>query len=153
MQKLFEPLHSHVPTASGRSCAASDQSRGRAPELSQRQERSGARAGSTSTEQRGAGARGTATCPIPSPLPRGAILTKGSFREHQPTLWVSPVLGAMAERGEPRGAAQAADVQTQSAAKHRVLLCWCPCSRAISLDRFILPQILPPAGRHIFSIE
>lgn len=150
MQKLFEPLCSHVPTASGRSRAASDQSRAVAPEPSQGQARSGARAGSTSTEQRGAGARGTATCPIRYLLPHGAVLTEDSFREHQPALWISPVLGATAERGEPRGAAQAADVQAQSAAKHRVLLCWCPCSRAISLDRFILPLILPPAGRHIF---
>lgn len=57
---------------------------------------------------------------------------------------------------ETWGATKDGDVQTQSAAK---LLGWYPWSRAISSDRFILPQIPPPpqphppAGLHIFSAE
>lgn len=62
------------------------------------------------------------------------------------------MLEATLERGETWRAAKASDVQTQSAAKHRVLLCRYPRSRTISSDRFILPQIPPAAGLHMFSI-
>lgn len=63
------------------------------------------------------------------------------------------MLEATLERGDTRRAAKASDVQTQSAAKHGVLLCRYPRSRAISSNRFILPHIPPAAGLHIFSIE
>lgn len=64
------------------------------------------------------------------------------------------MLEATLEWGETWRAAKAGgDVQTWSAAKHRVLLCWYAWSRAISSDRFILPPIPPAAGLHIFSIE
>lgn len=61
------------------------------------------------------------------------------------------MLEATFEWGETWRAAEAGDVQTGSAAKHRVLLCRYPQSRAISADRFILPQIPPAAGLRIFS--
>jgi len=63
------------------------------------------------------------------------------------------VLETTLERGETWRAAKASDVQTQSAASHRVLLSRYPQSRAVSSNRFILPQIPPAAGLHIFSIE
>lgn len=63
------------------------------------------------------------------------------------------MLEATLEWGETWRAAEASDVQTQSAVKRRVLLCQHPRSRAISSDRFILPQIPPAARLCIYSIE